>query len=121
MTVCVTSMKLLNFLNFRALLVGCVVFSLTACGIPVGSGIPRDNTPVGVRIAAGPLSGGAGQSASGTAEIYNNNGSFTARLNSIVVASEAGLQVRVYTTQANPPVMTATLRSSQGSQNYTIG
>jgi hypothetical protein len=86
----------------------------------VGTGIPNDNRPNGILIASGVLSGSNGQTASGQAEIYNNSGTYIARLNGITVTSETGLQIIVATSLSQTAYRT-TLRSSQGSQNYTMG
>ena len=94
--------------------------TVTACGIPVGGGVPNDAKPTGTIVATGTISGsGGGKTSSGNATVYANGASYILRLDSLSVANEAGLQV-ILDMQSGPPALTASLRAPSGNQNYNV-
>jgi len=95
--------------------------ALTACGIPLGTNTSNDRVPNGINISNCSMDGpGTGTTkASAFAKIYDSNGTFILRLESVSAPDEVGLQVQVKTS-GSQNALAATLKSTTGNQNYTI-
>ena len=93
-----------------------------ACGdVSYGPALPpKDPVPTGKLVAQGSFVGKNGKTVSGTAAIYNVDGSnsYVARVEDLAAPSESNLYL--VATANGQDVMTAYLRALNGTQNYTF-
>jgi hypothetical protein len=109
-----------------ALNIAMLSFSLGGCGsINLGAGgstsVLNDPIPEGSLRSQGNFTGQNGKTASGSVAVYqlSNSFSYVVRLQGITVPNETGLVVQVYGVPSTP-LQTFVLRSSTGSQNYSL-
>lgn len=90
------------------------------CGIPFGTGTINETAPTGVPIVfQGTFTGSGGQTASGSAIVYDQGGGvYTLRLESISFPEVSNLLVIPVINSQD--YTTITLRATTGSQNYTV-
>jgi hypothetical protein len=98
--------------------------SLAGCGginLNTGSSpAPNDTRPSGSPLVQAALTSQNGKTVSGSAMIFfSGTSSYTLRLEGISIPQETGLQILVYATPGGK-ISTQSLRSTSGSQNYTI-
>lgn len=97
-----------------------LTLSLVGCGeIGLGNRSPNDPKPTGTIVAQGNLTGQSGQTASGSAFVYQTgSASFVVRLEGVTLPEESGL--RVIVSVNSDEKLNASLRSSSGTQNYSM-
>jgi hypothetical protein len=115
--------KIPKFRINRLLLSFIFLLNLNCADIGIGlgpSGPPNDATPSGTLLRQSQFNGLNGKTASGAAIFYSGNGAgnYILRLEGVSFPEETGLAIRVYS--ASQLVSTLQLRSSSGSQNYTL-
>ena len=103
-------------------LIASVSLSLVSCGqVKLGNTTPNDQAPSGTVIGQGDFISLNGKTVTGTAAVYNSEGSstsYTLRLNGISAPSETGLVIVI--TVNGEQLSPFALRSSSGSQNYSV-
>lgn len=106
---------------FPAFLLVIAAFQFFAgCGLFSGSGANfNDSVPAGTILCSSQLLGSNGTGGvSGMVEIYKNSSTYTLRLDGISTPSKAGAQISLRCD--GNTVLTQSLRSATGSQNYSI-
>lgn len=110
-------MRSLRLVGFSLVLV--CAFQLSSCGlVHLGNGNSNSSAPSGSLIASGAFTSLNGQTVSGGASIYNDNGTYYLYINGLVAPSANGLVFIV--TVSGSPLPQIALSSTTGSTTYAL-